>query len=158
MKKIEKKKFLIFSAHPDDLDFGCAATTAKLTSDGHEVIYCILTNGEKGTHKIDQTTKDMVNMREGEQRAAGAVVGVREVIFLGQVDGNLEHTVDVRKAVVRVIRKVQPHIVISQDPGNQSFDNFYRFHRDHRITAEIVFDAIYPATGSKAFFPELADE
>ncbi len=158
MKETDPKNFLVFSAHPDDLDFGCAGAIAKLTDDGHSVVYCVITNGEKGTHKVDETREQMVEMREKEQKAAAASVGVHEVIFLGQTDGTLEHTMDVRKKVVRVIRQVKPHIVVSQDPGNHTFDNFYRFHRDHRVTAEIVFDAIYPAAGSKAFFPELAEE
>jgi len=155
MRTTRKKKILVFSAHPDDLDFGCAATIAKLTSQGHEVVYCIVTNGEKGTHKVEQTKEEMVTMREQEQRAAGLVIGVNKVIFLHQTDGDLEHTQEVRKKVTCIIRQVKPDVVISQDPGNQRFDSFYRFHRDHRITAEIVFDAIYPAVGSKAFFPEL---
>ncbi|TSC61581.1 MAG: GlcNAc-PI de-N-acetylase family [Parcubacteria group bacterium Gr01-1014_48] len=158
MNKKEKKKFLVFSAHPDDLDFGCAATVAKLTHEGHEVVYCVITNGEKGIHKINHTKQQMVKLREKEQCAAGAAVGVHEVLFLRQTDGNLEHTSEVRKKVIRVIREVKPHVILSQDPGNQRFDSFYRFHRDHRITAEIVFDAIYPAAGSKAFFPELISE
>jgi LmbE family N-acetylglucosaminyl deacetylase len=154
----KKKKFLVFSAHPDDLDFGCAATVAKLTSEGNEVVYCVITNGEKGTQKVNHTKQQMVKLREKEQCAAGAAVGVRNVVFLRQTDGNLEHTSEVRKKVIRVIRETKPDIIISQDPGNHSFDSFYRFHRDHRITAEIVFDAIYPAAGSKAFFPELINE
>lgn len=158
MKKTKKKKFLVFSAHPDDVDFGCAATVALLTAQGNEVVYCILTNGEKGIHKVEQTCAEMIAMREKEQVAAAATVGVREVLFLRQTDGDLEHTKDVRKEVTRVIRQVRPDVVISQDPGNLRFDNFYRFHRDHRVTAEIVFDAIYPGVGSKAFFPELAQE
>ncbi|MBI4087175.1 PIG-L family deacetylase [Candidatus Kaiserbacteria bacterium] len=158
MKLKQKKKFLVFSAHPDDLDFGCAGTVAQLTAEGNEVVYCILTNGEKGTHKVKQTKKEMVAMREREQKAAGKVVGVQKVIFLRNTDGDLEHTKDVRKEVTRVIRRERPDVVLSQDPGNNSFDSFGRFHRDHRITAEIVFDAIYPGVGSDSFFPELAQE
>ena len=156
MRKV--KKFLVFSAHPDDLDFGCSGTIAKLTTEGNEVVYCILTNGEKGTHKVKQTKKEMVAMREREQEAAGRGVGVNKVIFLRNTDGDLEHTKDVRRQVTRVIRAEKPDIVLSQDPANHSFDNFYRFHRDHRMTAEIVFDAIYPGVGSDSFFPELAQE
>ncbi len=158
MKTKPTKKFLIFSAHPDDLDFGCAGTTATLTAQGHEVVYCILTNGEKGTHKVKQTKEQMVAMREREQEAAGKVVGVHRVIFLRNTDGDLEHTREVRKQVTRVIRDVRPDIVLSQDPANHAFDNFYKYHRDHRMTAEIVFDAIYPGVGSDSFFPELAQE
>jgi LmbE family N-acetylglucosaminyl deacetylase len=100
----------------------------------------------------------MMLMREREQRAAGKAVGVHEIIFLRETDGELEHTRELRKRLVRVMREVRPDIVISQDPGNQTFDSFGRFHRDHRITAEVVFDALYPAVGSVGFFPELAQE
>ena len=152
-KKNSKKKFLVFSPHPDDVDLGCSATIAKLTREGHEVVYCIVTNGEKGVHKINQSKRAMMLMREGEQQAAGRVVGVDLVIFLRQTDGNLEHTKELRRRLVRVMREVRPDIVIAQDPGNQTFDSFGRFHRDHRVTAEAVFDAIYPAVGSHGFFP-----
>ena len=62
-----------------------------------------------------------------------------------------------RKKILKLIREQKPDIVFSFDPANQCFDSFYRFHRDHRVGAEAVFDAIYPAAGSKAFFPELVD-
>lgn len=157
MKKL-KKKFLVFSPHPDDIDFGCSATVAKLTSEGNKVVYCIVTNGEKGVHKMRQSKRAMMLMREREQAAAGAVVGVKEIIFLREVDGTLENTPALRKRLTRVVREVRPDIVISQDPGNQTFDGFGRFHRDHRITAETVFDALYPAAASPGFFPELTKE
>ena len=97
-------------------------------------------------------------MREREQEAAGRVVGVHKVIFLRNVDGDLEHTKEVRKQVTRVMRQERPDITLSQDPANNSFSNFYRFNRDHRMAAEIVFDAIYPGVGSDSFFTELAEE
>ncbi|MFH1522860.1 MAG: PIG-L family deacetylase [Patescibacteria group bacterium] len=150
-----KRKFLIFSPHPDDLDFACSGTCAKLISEGNEVVYCIITNGEKGGRKLNQSKKEMIAIREQEQRNAGKVVGVKKVIFLRQADGDLEHTRELRKKITEIIRKVKPNIVISFDPSNNSFDNFYRYHRDHRIAAEVVFDAIYPAVGSEVFFPEL---
>lgn len=158
MRSISKKKFLVFSPHPDDVDFGCSATVARLTSEGNEVIYCVVTNGEKGVHKVYQSKRAMILMREREQRAAARVVGVDEVIFLHEIDGTLENTPALRKLLTRVIREVRPDIVLSQDPGNQLFDSFGRFHRDHRITAEAVFDALYPAVGSLGFFPELVQE
>lgn len=83
MKKL-KKKFLVFFPHPDDVDFGCSATIAKLTSEGSEVVYCVLTNGEKGVHKTRQSKRAMMLMREREQAAAGAVVGVKEIIFFAR--------------------------------------------------------------------------
>ncbi|MDP3771793.1 MAG: PIG-L deacetylase family protein [bacterium] len=157
-KKSKPRKFLVFSAHPDDLDFGCAGTIATLTAKGNEVAYCIITNGEKGTHKVSQTCEEMIAMREREQRAAGAIVGVSDIHFLRETDGDLEHTAELRRRLIRVMREVKPDVVLSADPGNHLFDSFGRFHRDHRITAEAVFDAIYPATASHAFFPELKQE
>lgn len=153
-----KKKFLVFSPHPDDVDFGCSATVAKLTGEGNEVVYCIVTSGEKGVHKVRQSKRAMTLMREREQRAAGKEVGVENIIFLRLVDGELENTRALRRLLVRVMRQVRPDIVIAQDPGNQLFDSFGRFHRDHRVTAEAVFDSIYPSVGSAGFFPELAQE
>lgn len=147
-------RVLVFSAHPDDLDFGCSGTVAKWTKEGKEICYCILTDGSKGKltkisdHKI-------IEIREKEQRNAAKVAGVRDVVFLGEKDGELENTKELRKKLVKVIRTIRPDIVMCFDPANRSFDNFYRFHRDHRTSGEIVFDAVYPAAGSEAFFPEL---
>ena len=149
------KKILVFSPHPDDLDFGCSGTVAKLTSEGREVVYCIITNGEKGIQKVNKGRKAMITMREKEQKAAAKVVGVNKVIFLRERDGELEHTRGLRKKIVKTIRQVKPDVVFSLDPANLSFDSFGRFHRDHRVTAEAVFDAMYPAASSSAFFPEL---
>lgn len=152
------KKILVFSAHPDDLDFGCAGTVAKITNEGKEVVYCIITNGEKGTHRVKLSNGDMISMREKEQKAAAEAVGVSEVIFLGEIDGMLENTQEVRRKIVQTIRLEKPDLIISFDPANLEFNNFYRFHRDHRIAGEAVFDAVYPSSGSDAFFPELIDE
>ena len=151
------KKILVFSAHPDDLDFGCSGTVAKMTEEGKEVVYCIITNGEKGIQKVNKARGRMIAMRKIEQKKAAKVVGVHKVIFLGETDGDLENTKDVRRKIVKAIREVKPDIIFSFDPANLSFDSFYRFHRDHRMAAEAVFDAMYPAAGSSAFFPELEE-
>ena len=149
------KKFLVFSPHPDDVDFGFAGSAAQLTKEGREVIYCIITDGSKGAHKVELATAAMKNLRMKEQRKAALEVGVRKVIFLNEKDGEVENTKKFRKKLVKVIRDVKPDIIVSPDPANQSFASFYGAHRDHRQTAEAVFDAIYPAAGSKYYFPEL---
>lgn len=150
------KKFLVFSAHPDDLDFACSGTIARLTKEGSTIIACIITNGEKGVHKVKQGKRAMVLMREREQKRAAGVIGITEVLFLRHPDGKLENTEAMRKRIVAIIRQVRPDIVMAHDPGNQRFDSFGRFHRDHRMAGETIFDAIYPATASEGFFPELA--
>jgi len=153
-----KKTFLVFSAHPDDLDFGCAGTVAKLTGQGNRVIYCIVANGEKGTRKVNKSKSEMVKLRRNEQRKAAGIVGVKEVIFLNEIDGEVENTKSLRKKLVRVVRRVRPEVVFSFDPASAAFNSFPRYHRDHRMTAEAVFDSLYPAAGSKAFFPNLKEK
>ena len=149
------KKFLVISPHPDDLDFGCAGTIAQLVSQGNEVDYLIVSDGSKGSQAVGFDGKKLSAIREREQKNAAKVVGVTNVNFLRQTDGEVENTRALRKKLVREIRKSKPDVVLSLDPSNLQFENIYRSHRDHRQVAEAVFDAIYPAVGSSAFFPEL---
>lgn len=153
-----KQKFLVFSPHPDDLDFGASGTVAKLTNQGNEVVYCIVTNGEKGTHKVKSSLQEMIRTREKEQKRAAKIVGVKKTIFLRERDGEVENTKQLRRKLVKVLRKTRPDVVLSPDPASLSFDNFYRYHRDHRVVGEAVFDALYPAAGSDAYFPDLSQK
>ncbi len=149
------KRILVFSAHPDDLDFGCSGTVAKLTKQGNKITYCIISNGEKGITKSKTSRQDIISLREQEQKRAASIVGVKDIIFLRERDGEIENTKALRRKVVNVIRKIKPDVVLSFDPANFLFDNFYRYHRDHRKAAEAVFDSLYPAAGSQAFFQDL---
>ena len=146
---------LVISAHPDDLDFGCCGTVAVWRKAGARVSYLICTNGDKGTNDPNLAPEELVKIREREQKAAAGVVGVEEVFFLGFEDGGLENTPALRRRLVEVIREVRPNVVFCQDPGNRSFENVFVSHRDHREAAEAAFDALYPASGSPRFFPEL---
>ena len=70
----------------------------------------------------------------------------------------MENTPELRKKLIREIRKAKPHCVLSFDPSSLLFENVYRSHRDHRIVAETAFDAMYPGAGNISFFPELIEE
>ncbi len=146
---------LVISAHPDDLDFGCCGTVAVWREAGARVSYVICTNGDKGTNDPNMASEELVKIREREQTAAAGVVGVEEVFFLGFEDGALENTPELRRRLVEVIREVRPDTVFCQDPGNRAFENVFVSHRDHREAAEAAFDALYPASGSPRFFPDL---
>jgi LmbE family N-acetylglucosaminyl deacetylase len=152
---IEKmKKFLVISAHPDDLDFGCGGTIAKLINEGNVVEELIVSDGSKGSHKVGFGGKRLAVIREKEERTAAKALGATKVHFLRELDGELENTRTLRKKIVEVCRRIQPDVVLSGEPLHE-FDNMYRSHRDHRMVAEAVFDAIYPAAGNESFFPEL---
>jgi len=82
------------------------------------------------------------------------MLGVKDVLFLGQPDGRVEPTLAFRDQIVNVLRRLRPQVVMSMDPGEWAFENFYLFHPDHRATALAVFDAIYPAAGTPCYVPQ----
>ena len=150
-----KNRILAIGAHPDDLDFSCSGTISKLTRQGSEVVYLVISDGSKGSHKIKVGDSKLAKIRKEEQKREAKAVGVNEVIFLGLKDGEIENTKLLRKEIVKIIRKTKPDMIFSFDPANLAFDNPYRSHRDHRQAGEAVFDAIFPASGNESFFPEL---
>ncbi len=151
-------RVLVVSAHPDDLDFGCAGTLAVWAREGADIFYAICTSGEKGSDDPAVTPSALARTREKEQRAAAAVIGAREVTFLRRPDGELQYSLEFRGELVRVIRKYRPEIVVSHDPASREFDNQFIFHSDHRVVGELVFDAVYPAALNRNYYPEqLAD-
>ncbi len=152
-------KILIFSPHPDDVDFGASGSAAKWTEEGKEVCYGIISDGSKGDPMRQYSDKDeLIKVRKEEQKKAAEEVGVKDVKFIDIEDGKVENTEHLRREIVKVIRSLKPDKVVSFDLSNLNFDNFYLFHRDHRQTAEAVFDAVYPAAGSEYYYPELIDE
>ena len=104
------KRAMAVYAHPDDVDFGCSGTLAAWIERGTHVTYCVITSGQKGTWDPKMTPKQMAQLREREQRAAGEAIGVREFVFLGHEDGDLEVTMDLRGEVCRVIREHRPDL------------------------------------------------
>ncbi len=141
-------------AHPDDVDFGIAGTTTTLTAAGHRVVYCLVTSGQAGGSDPSVSRSDMATLRETEQRAAAAVVGVSELHFLGFPDGAVVPSLELRKAIARVIRQVRPDRVITQSPI-RLLDRMYSSHPDHLATGEATLNAIYPDARNQFAFPDL---
>ena len=139
---------MVIAPHPDDSEFGIAGTVAGLTKEGKKVVYVICTNGDKGTSDRTINQADLVAIRHREQQAAADVLGVSEVVFLDYPDQGIEDTPEFRKELVRLIRKYKPEVVASCDPYRK-----YMWHRDHRITGQVVADAV--AIGQ---FSKLPDE
>jgi LmbE family N-acetylglucosaminyl deacetylase len=147
------ERVLVVTAHPDDAEFGAGGTVAKLVREGKHVVYCILTNGNKGSGDRDMTPERLARIREEEQRQAARVLGVEVVEFLGFPDGELEDTRETRMAVTAAIRRHRPDLVITQNPHRTK--NLFASHRDHRTTAGIVLDVVYPLARDHMAFPEL---
>lgn len=151
-------RILVVMAHPDDPEFAAGGTIARWIREGHEVIYCLATRGEKGSDDPTMTPERLAAIREEEQRRAAAVLGVREVIFLNYIDGTLEPNLPLRRDIVRMIRRYQPEIVVTMDPQTLIRGDRYINHNDHRAIGMATLDAIFPAAGNPMYFPELLQE
>jgi LmbE family N-acetylglucosaminyl deacetylase len=150
-------RVLAIAAHPDDLDFGAAGSTAALVAAGTEVTYLLCTRGDQGG--FDDTPREqMPLLREKEQRDAAAAVGVHDVRFLdGFRDGWLEPTPDLVEAIVRVIRQVRPERVLVSSP-ERNWERIGASHPDHLATGEATVRAIYPAARNPFAFEHLLSD
>jgi LmbE family N-acetylglucosaminyl deacetylase len=152
------QKAMVIVAHPDDIEFSCAGTVARWMKEGAEVAYVICTSGDVGIAKPGMTRAKAAEIREAEQLAAAEVIGVKEVIFLREPDGMLENTMDLRRRLVREIRRFKPEVVVTSDPTVVFAREDYINHPDHRAAAGAALDAVFPAAGQPNLFEELADE
>ncbi len=148
------QRVLVVAAHPDDVDFGTAGTVAAFTRAGVDVTYCIVTNGDAGGSDRDMSRADMAALRQREQRAAAAEVGVTDVRFLGHPDGRLQPTLELRRDISRVIRQVQPQRVLSPSPERR-WDFIFASHPDHLAAGEATVCAVYPDARNPFAHPEL---
>ena len=147
------RRALVMVAHPDDAEFLCGGTVAKLCAEGWEVYYCLATSGDKGTKDPEMTRERLAGVREEEQRAACRILGVRDVIFLRYPDGFLQDTHEFRGEIVRLLRRLKPHTVITWDGFRRGFN-----HRDHRIVGIATYDAVFPASRDPLYYPDQIEE
>jgi len=151
------QEILVILAHPDDPEFFCGATLAKWAREGHHITYQLITCGDKGFNEstpAGMTTDALCAIRHEEQLAAANVIGVDAVHFLDTADGYLVPDLNLRREIVRVIRKFKPDILVTCDPQTL-FATYGINHPDHRAAGQVVMDAVFPAAGSPVFFPEL---
>ena len=141
-------------AHPDDLEYGVAAAVARWTAQGKTVTYCLATSGEAGIDALEPERAGP--LREAEERAGAALVGVDTVEFLGFPDGMLEHGLPLRRAVARAVRRHRPEVVVTvnhHDVWGPGMPN----QADHVALGRAVLDGVRDA-GNRWVFRELLDE
>ena len=148
-------KVLAIVAHPDDLEYGAAAAVAIWTDAGHEVAYCLVTSGEAGIDGMEPQVAGP--LREAEEIAGAAIVGVQTVEFLGHPDGVVQHDLALRRDLARAIRRHRPDTLLLFNhregwgfPGSMNTP-------DHRHTGAAALDAMGDA-GNRWIFPELLAE
>lgn len=150
----EIERVLVVGAHPDDADFGAAGTIAGWVAAGLEVTLLCITHGEQGA-RPDADITAIPALREAEQRAASAALGVTDVRFLhGYRDGWLVPDFDLQRDLVRVIRDVRPQRILCQSP-ERNYDRIQASHPDHLAAGEATIRAAYPAAENPFAWPEL---
>ena len=149
---------MIIAAHPDDADFGPAATAARWIDEGSVGWLVCCTSGDQGGEDADVDPLELAVLREAEQRAAASVVGYAGVSFLNQPDGALANDLPLRELLVREIRTFQPDAVLATDPEVLFYGDSGVNHTDHRAAGMAAVDAAYPAARNPMTFPWLARE
>ncbi len=135
-------------AHPDDLEYGVASAVARWTASGKRVTYLLATRGEAGIQ--GRAPRDVAPLREREERASAAVVGVTDVRFLDHHDGVLEYGLPLRRDIARVIRDVRPDIVVTMN-FDLTWGGVAVNHADHRALGVSVLDAVRDAANAWVF-------
>jgi LmbE family N-acetylglucosaminyl deacetylase len=149
---------LVVVAHPDDAEFGAAGTIARWTDMGTSVRYVVLTDGASGSADPTMTRRRLIGMRQEEQRAACAELGVTDAVFLGYDDGFLEATLEARRQVAAEIRRFRPEVVLTLDPSIRWTSWGFINHPDHRACGDLVLHSINPAASTRLWDPTLIEE
>jgi LmbE family N-acetylglucosaminyl deacetylase len=150
----EWSRAVAVAAHPDDLEYGVASAVARWSQQGKEISYVIVTSGEAGIDAIPPAQAGP--LREEEERAGAAAVGVRQVEFLGHTDGTVEAGPRLRYDLAGAFRRLRPEIVVTMNFDLTWGEEGNANHPDHRATGLSVLDASRDA-GNRWVFPEAGE-
>ncbi len=159
-KEFIPQRAMSIHAHPDDQEFSVAGTLAKWAKAGCEIVSVVITSGDSGSNDPTKDGKykpELAALREDEQRAANAALGVKETVFLRYPDGELEATLPLRKELTRLIRKYKPEAVVTGNMEGAFYGDDYINHPDHRAAAEAATYAVFPSAGTRLLFADLLE-
>ena len=152
------KRAMVVVAHPDDAEYGCSGSVAKWCRLGWDVVYVMCTDGSKGSSDREISAERLIEIRVQEQRDAGKILGLKDVVFLGYPDGYLEPTLEVRKDITREIRRWKPDVLITANPTRDLMSSSYIGHPDHFAAGEAAIYAVFPSSRDHLTFPELLND
>lgn len=145
-------------AHPDDAEFNYSGTVAKLAGMGAEVDYVVCTDGSRGGSDPNMPQTELADIRAKEQRCAADILGVKNVQFLGYPNGTLDVTLELRRDIVREIRRFRPEVVITHPPRRLLEGSIGVSHPEHIAVGEATMIAVYPEINSPRAYPELLQD
>ena len=129
-------RVLAVGAHPDDLEILCGGTLARFVQEGHEVVMCHATRGDRGS--FVHSSKEIARIRGAEARRAAEVCGA-EYATLGFSDCEVnaaDHSQ--QRAVVDLVRDARPDLILTHSQGD--------YMGDHNEIARLVFECSFYAT------------
>ncbi|MDT7551015.1 MAG: mycothiol S-conjugate amidase [Actinomycetota bacterium] len=170
MVEQEQLRLMCVHAHPDDESSKGAATMARYSREGVDVLVVTLTDGSRGSvlnpaMERPEVVDNITAVRAAEMESARQILGVRQV-FMGWVDSGLpegdplpplpegcfavgdleEQTRD----LVAVVRRERPHVMTTYDEhGGYP-------HPDH-IRCHEVSIAAFEAAGDPDRFPDAGE-
>ena len=151
---LEFDKALVFFAHPDDGEFMAGGSMIKWVAEGKEIILCVVTNGAMGSNDPAMTREKLISSRMDEQWEAAKINGISDVVFLGYEDCMVEDSHDLRRDIIREIRRHKPDVVIGPDPTMYFFADAYINHPDHRKVGDALCAAISPGAATVPLYRE----
>jgi LmbE family N-acetylglucosaminyl deacetylase len=157
-KLLTPDRVLVVAAHPDDIEFGGAGTVARWVAEGARARYLVVTSGDKGSDDPHADVIALAALREREQRAAAAEVGVDAVDFLEEPDGQVEPSLALRERLTRAIREFRPNVVMTHDPTVLFVNNEWVNHPDHRAVGQVTVDAVFPTARDPLNFRQHLDQ
>ena len=125
-------RVMVISPHPDDESIGCGGTICRHVAAGDPVHVEVLTSGEKGGHGLSE--QETALQREEEAKAAAEILGITQVEFYRQQDGNLSKNQRVANLLARRIQTCRPHLIYVPHPQEQ--------HHDHQPIAKLLRRAL----------------
>jgi len=123
-----KTDILAFGAHPDDVELSCSGTLAKHAAAGHRIAIADLTRGELGT-------RGSVASRDAESKEATRIIGALYRENLNLKDGFFKNDEQHQLAVIRIIRKYQPDIILCNAISDR--------HPDHGRASALVSECCF---------------
>jgi len=140
-------------AHPDDAEISCGGTLARWAAAGAKVHLAVCTSGDKGSLDPAVNPRTLAKRRAKEIAAAAGALGLAGHHGLGHADGELDNTPELREALVGLVRRLRPEVVICPDPTAVFFGDRYFNHHDHRSAGWATLDAVAPAAANPHYFP-----
>ena len=129
-------RVLAVGAHPDDLEILCGGTLVRFAREGHDVVMCNATLGNRGS--FEHSSDAIAEIRLEEARRAARLAGA-EHTTLGFTDGEVDASSrDQRTAVVDLVRDVRPDLILTHSPHD--------YMSDHNEVSRLVFDCSFHAT------------